>query len=321
MLSVSFAPERRPMRIVSLLSSATEIVHTLGLGDRLIGISHECDWPPEAMHLPRVSRSRFDPDGLTSGEIDAAVRSTMEEHGSVYEVDAEALGRLRPDVVLTQAVCEVCAVPTGSVETAVASLAHPPAVVSLDAHTIAGILHSMRQVAEAAGEPERGERAVAALEARLERVATAVAGRDRPRTLALEWLDPPFAPGHWLPEMIEAAGGENLLGDAGAPSRQVAWPEVEALDPDALLVLPCGFGLEDARADAERHRDRMERVAARALRSGRGWIGHASYFSRSGPRVVGGVEAIAAALHPAVAEPEWMAGRLEPWEAPDRRAQ
>jgi len=301
------------MRIVSLLSSATEVVHALGLGDRLVGISHECDWPPEAMHLPRVSRSRFDPRGMTSGEIDAAVRRSMEEHGSVYEVDAEMLERLRPDVVLTQAVCEVCAVPTGSVEAAVESLEDPPRVVSLDSHTVEGILASMRQVAEAAGEPKRGDRAVDELEGRLERVRDAVANRPRPRTLALEWLDPPFAPGHWLPEMIEMGGGESLLGDAGAPSRQVEWSEVAALDPDALLVLPCGFGLEDARVDAERHRARIEAVGTRAIADGRSWIGHASYFSRSGPRVVGGVEAIAAALHPEVADAGWLASRLEAW--------
>ncbi|HEX5727308.1 MAG TPA: ABC transporter substrate-binding protein, partial [Longimicrobiaceae bacterium] len=144
------------MRIASLLSSATEIVYALGLQDRLVAISHECDFPPEALRLPRLSRARFDPAGLDSGAIDAAVRRAMQEFGSVYEVDVDALRRVRPDVVLTQAVCEVCAVPTGSVEAAVAGLAHPPRVVSLDAHTLEEILATVRQVAEAAGEPAAG---------------------------------------------------------------------------------------------------------------------------------------------------------------------
>jgi len=301
------------MRIVSLLSSATEIVYALGLQNHLVGISHECDYPPEALRLPRLSRSRFDPTGLDSGAIDRAVRQAMQEHGSVYEVDAEALARLRPDVILTQAVCEVCAVPTGSVEAAVAALPEQPQVVSLDAHTLEGIFHTVQQVADAAGAAEVGRRTVEDLRGRVERVREAVAGSLRPRVLALEWLDPPFAPGHWVPEMIELAGGENLWGKAGAASRQGEWAEVERLDPDVLLLLPCGFGLAAAREDAERHRDVLGRVAARALRGDAAWLGEAAYFSRSGPRVVEGIEALAAVLHPEHAPAGAAAGRLVRW--------
>ena len=300
------------MRIVSLLSSATEIVHELGLGERLVAISHECDWPPEALALPRTSRSRFDPAGLTSGEIDAEVRRCMAEYGSVYEVDVRALSGVRPDLVLTQAVCEVCAVPTGSVLDAVAELERRPEVLSLDAHTLEEILSTMRQVADAAGEPARGEEAVARLRARIGRVRAAVQDRPRPRVLALEWLDPPFAPGHWIPEMIEIAGGDGLVGTAGGHSVEIPWSQVEGLDPDVLLLLPCGYDLEASHADADRARDVLRRIAPRAIEAGRAAVGHSAYFSRSGPRVVGGIEALAAFLHPD-ANVESAPGILEPW--------
>ncbi len=286
------------MRIASMLSSATEIVYALGLQDHLVGISHECDYPPEALRLPRLSRSRFDPAGLSSGEIDAEVRRCMLEHGSVYEIDVHALRDVRPDVILTQAVCEVCAVPTGSVDAAVAALPWQPAVVSLDAHTLDGILATMRQVADAAGQSARGEAAVARLRGRVDRVGDAVAGRPRPRVLALEWLDPPFAPGHWVPEMVTLAGGDNMVGDAGAHSREIPWSRAEGLDPDWLLLVPCGYAMDRARQDADAHRDHLRRLAPSAIHGGRAAVGDSAFFSRSGPRVVDGIEALAAWLHP-----------------------
>ncbi|HEX8319228.1 ABC transporter substrate-binding protein [Longimicrobium sp.] len=301
------------MRIASLLSSATEIVYALGLQEHLVAISHECDWPPQALHLPRLSRSRFDPAGLTSGQIDAEVRRCMLEYGSVYEIDVAALRDARPDVILTQAVCEVCAVPTGSVNDAVAALPFAPRVVSLDAHTMEGIFQTMQQVADAVGQPERGDEAVARLRGRLRRVEEAIASRPRPRVLALEWLDPPFAPGHWIPEMVTLAGGDNLLGDAGSRSVQIPWEQADGLDPDRLLLLPCGYDLQASRIDADRARDSLARIAPEAIAAGRAAIGHSAYFSRSGPRVVDGTEALAAWLHPdaglaAPAEPV-----VDPW--------
>jgi iron complex transport system substrate-binding protein len=288
----------RRMRIASMLSSATEIVYALGLQDHLVGISHECDYPAEALRLPRLSRSRFDPAGLTSGQIDAEVRRCMLEYGSVYEVDVDALRRVRPDIILTQAVCEVCAVPTGSVNEAVAELAHQPVVVSLDAHTLEQILATMRQVADAAGEPARGEQAVARLWGRVDRLREAVAGRPRPRTLTLEWLDPPFAPGHWVPEMVETAGGDNLVGTAGSHSREIPWSEAEGLNPERLLLVPCGYAMDRARQDADEARERLRTLAAPAIDGGRAAVGDSAWFSRSGPRVVEGIEALAAWLHP-----------------------
>ncbi|HYH80225.1 MAG TPA: cobalamin-binding protein [Longimicrobium sp.] len=301
------------MRIASLLSSATEIVYELGLQDRLVAISHECDWPPEALSLPRLSRVRFDPAGLTSGEIDAEVRRCMLEYGSVYEIDPRALADARPDLVLTQAVCEVCAVPTASVHDAVRALPAAPHVLSLDAHTLDEIIGSVADVATAAGEPARGGETAAALRARVGRVREAVAGRPRPRVLALEWLDPPFAPGHWVPEMIDAAGGENLVGTSGGRSVEIPWSAVESLDPDRLLLVPCGYGLDQARDDAARARERLHAIAPRAIVAGGAAIGHSAWFSRSGPRVVAGIESLAAWLHPDAFPAGATAGVMETW--------
>ncbi len=307
------------MRIVSLLASATEIVCELGLEDALVGISHECDHPPRVLDRPRVSRPRFDPSGMDSGEVDRAVRRAMAEHGSVYEIDGDRLEALEPDLVLTQAVCEVCAVPTAGVRDVVADRGLDAEVASLDAHTLAEILDSVLTVGRAAGVPDRAADVRAGLASRLEAVQEAVDGADRPRLLAVEWLDPPFAPGHWVPEMVEAAGAENLAGEAGERSREVAWEELEGLDPDALAVMPCGYGVEAARADADRHADRLRRAAPRALEEGRAWVVDASsYFNRSGPRVVEGVEILAGLLHPGrvPAPPEEAARPWRPEAAP-----
>lgn len=301
------------MRIVSLLGSATEIVFALGLGDRLAGISHECDYPPEALHLPRLSRPRFNPEGLTGGEIDQAVRDTMAEHGSVYVVDADLLQELKPDLVLTQAVCEVCAVPTASAAEAIGRLGSEAAVLSLDAHDLKGIFHTIRQVADAAGEAVRGAELVEDLHRRLEQVKRGVAGRTRPRTLMLEWLDPPFAPGHWVPEMVEIAGGENLLGEVAARSRQVAREDVAGHDPDVLLVEPCGYDLAAARREADAFGPWLREIAPRAVEDDRAWLLHSAWFSRSGPRVVEGIETLARLLHPEAFPGAASEDRAERW--------
>jgi iron complex transport system substrate-binding protein len=286
-------------RIVSMLASGTEIVHALGLGDRLVGISHECDYPPELLDRPRVSRPRFDPAALSSGEIDRAVRLAMAEHGSVYELDERVLGELDPGLILSQAVCEVCAVPTPGVQQAVRSMGLAARVLSLDAHTMADILGTIRDVGRAAGEAARADRYVNALADRLQDVRRAVGRRERPRVLAVEWLDPPFLPGHWVPEMIEMAGGTCIAGESGRPSREVAWEALAGLDPDVLLVMPCGYGVQASRADADAHERRLRAVAPRAIASGRSFVvDGSSYFNRSGPRAVDGVEILAGLLHP-----------------------
>ncbi len=287
------------MRIVSTLASATEIVSHLGLDDRLVGISHECDFPPHLLHLPRVSRPRFDPRGLDSGQIDAAVRAAMRDHGSVYEIDDALLASLEPDLILAQAVCEVCAVPTAGVRSVVEARGLGADIVSLDAHTIEQILGSIEEVGRAAGAVEAARTGVGELRRRLEAVRAAVDGATPPRVLAVEWLDPPFAPGHWVPEMVTRAGGRNLAGEAGAPSRQLEWVALEGSDPDVLVVMPCGFGVDQARAEADAHADRLLGVAPRAVAEGRAYVVDGSaYFNRSGPRFVTGVEILAGLLHP-----------------------
>jgi iron complex transport system substrate-binding protein len=286
-------------RIASFLASGTEIGVALGLQDQIVAISHECDWPPDVLDRPRLSRPRFDPTGLTSGAIDRAVRAAMMEHGSAYVIDEAQLLEVRPDVVLTQAVCDVCAVPTPGVEAVVQRSGLDAQVVSLDAHTIDGILDSIEQVAVAAGVRDRAADVIAQLRLRIDAVRAAVAGAERPRVLALEWLDPPFAPGHWVPEMIDLAGGENLVGTAGAHSQQTSWAALVGLDPDVLVLMPCGYDLDATRRDADVAAERLHDVAPRAVDGGSAFIVDGSaYFNRSGPRFVTGIEILATLFHP-----------------------
>lgn len=302
------------MRIASLLASATETVCALDLAAAIVAISHECDYPEHVLDRPRVSRPRFDPTGLASGAIDAAVRQALAEHGSVYELDEEALRAAAPDLILTQQVCEVCAVPTSLAHQAARALGGKATVLSLDAHSVSGILGTVEQVARAAGVEERGATVANLLRERIARIEARVAGRTRPSVLALEWLDPVFVPGHWGPEMITLAGGDNLAGSAGERSTHVEWEAISGLDPDVLLVLPCGYGLAGARAEADRHADRLRAVAGRAVGAGRAWVVDGSaYFNRSGPRVVDGIELLARILHPDVVPEVPLAGRAEPW--------
>lgn len=286
-------------RIASLLASATEIVCALGLEERLVAISHECDYPPQVLGRPRISRPRFDPAGLGSGAVDAAVRQALLEHGSVYAIDGDALAGLDPDLILSQAVCEVCAVPTPGVRQVVAERGLRARILSLDAHTLEEILDSIIMVGEAAGAERAAAALVQALESRLARIEAAVRGLERLRVLALEWLDPPFAPGHWVPQMIESAGGTSLAGERAARSRELSWDGLHDLDPDVLVVMPCGYGLDAAAHDADLHAERLMEVAHRAVQSGGAFVVDGSaYFNRSGPRVVAGVEILAGLLHP-----------------------
>lgn len=286
-------------RIVSLLASATEIVAMLGMRDRLVAISHECDYPPDVLDRPRVSRPRFDPEGMSSAEVDRAVRRAMADHGSVYTIDGDALARLRPELILTQAVCEVCAVPTPGVREVVADRGLDAEVLSLDAHSLEDILDSVVTVGRAADAESWACECVQGLERRLEHVDARVAGAPQPRVLALEWLDPPFAPGHWVPQQIERAGGTSLVGTPGERSHELAWEELSGLDPDVLVLMPCGYGLDAARRDTDLHAERIVALAPRAIRDGRAFVvDGSSYFNRSGPRVVTGVEILAGLIHP-----------------------
>lgn len=304
------------MRIASLLASATEIVCVLGLEDDLVAISHECDHPPEVLDRPRISRPRFDPDGLSGGEIDAVVRESMAMHGNVYILDEPALREVAPDLILTQAVCDVCAVPTSLAHEAARSL-DGATVLSLDAHTVDGIFSTIIRVGEATGTTARAERVVAGLRARVAAVRDRVAHAVRPSVLALEWLDPVFTPGHWGPEMVESAGGANLLGTVGERSKTVTWDLLEACDPDVLLVMPCGYGLDRSIQEADAHADRIRAVAPRAVETERAFVlDGSSYFNRSGPRVVDGIEILGAVLHPECFPAVDLTGRAARWLCP-----
>src|SRR5437016_6964240 len=301
-------------RIVSLLPSATEIVCALGLAHHLVGVSHSCDHPPLIRSKPRLTRARFPLDGLSSGEMDAAVRQALREFGSVYEVDTERLAAVAPDLLLTQGVCEVCAVPTRDAEAAALALGSCPSVLALDAHDIAAVLATIRLVGRAGDVPERAEQCVRDIERRIAAIQARVASRPTPRVLALEWLDPPFVPGHWVPEMVALAGGTLVRGAAGRPSFAVQWEELVGLDPDVLLVMPCGFDLVAARADADRYGASLCAVAPRAIRSARAYAVDANaHFSRPGPRVADGVELLAALLHPDIFPGASLEGRAVVW--------
>jgi iron complex transport system substrate-binding protein len=298
------------MRIVSLLPSATEIIHALGLGDRLVGVSHECDQPAAVRGLPRVTRSLLPAAAASSAAIDAAVRDRAGLRQPLYALDAERLAGLGPDLVVTQALCDVCAVAEGEVAAALDGLPGSPRVVTLEPHRLADVLDGMQAVADAAGAAAAGRAAVARLQRRIDAVAARSATvAVRPRVMLLEWLDPPFTAGHWSPEIVRLAGGVEVLGREGERSRAVAWDDVLAADPEVLVVACCGF-------DVARTREEMPLLAARpgfrelaCVRGGRVHLvdGNA-FFSRPGPRLVDALEALAHRLHPDLHPPSSAGG-------------
>ena len=281
------------MRIASLVPSATEMLFALGLGDQVVAVTHECDYPPEAAAKRHLTRSLV-PEGLSAGEIDAEVRRLTGEGRHLYELDEPTLRELGVDLIVTQAVCEVCAVSYDDVVAVAARLPSKPQVISLDPSILAEVLADLPRLGEATGMGERAAELRGNLERRLDRVRTAVEGVTRPRVLALEWLDPPFIGGHWVPEMIEIAGGEDVLGVAGAKSRTADWEELVAAAPDVIVAMPCGW-------DAPRAREEVESRAAQvaAIGAERIWaVDAAASFSRPGPRLVEGTELLAHVLHP-----------------------
>jgi iron complex transport system substrate-binding protein len=280
-------------RIVSLLPSATEILGALGLANRIVGISHSCDYPPEIADRQRLSRPTIDLTGLSSGEIDLAIRTTLRDHGSVYEVDVDRIAALAPDLIITQGICDVCAVPEQQVMHALARLPSVPTVLTLDAHDLAAIFQSIEDVGAATGTRSAARRLVAEMRQRIEAVRRRTAGRERPRVLALEWLDPPYAPGHWVPELVSLAGGELLAGTVRRPSYRMEWSELRALEPDLVLIMPCGLSLEETRREAARYNGEIERLGGRVH-----LLDASAYFSRSGPRIVDGLEILESAIFP-----------------------
>ncbi|MEL6704450.1 MAG: ABC transporter substrate-binding protein [Bacteroidota bacterium] len=283
-------------RIVSLLPSATEIVCALGLADRLVGVTHECDWPPEVAGLPVVTRSRI-PADASSAEIDALVREQLQTEAALYTLDEEALAALAPDLLVTQALCDVCAVAEAEVAAAACRLPGSPRVLNLEPMTLAEVLGSIRAVGDATGVDATP--VVAALEARIRAVAAAVARRSRPRVAMVEWLDPPFSAGHWNPELVHLAGGTEVLGRTGTASRTLQWEEVVAAQPEVVVVACCGFEIPRALEDIG-VLDAVEGWATvPAARDGRVFVVDGSgLFARPGPRLVESVELLAHLLHP-----------------------
>ena len=281
------------------MPSATEALFALGLGRRVVAVTHECDFPPEASGLPRLTRSVL-PDDLPSADIDGRVRELVGAGEALYELDEPALAELEPELIVTQAVCEVCAVSYDDVRAVAARLPSRPRVLSLDPSRLEEVLADIEELATAAGEPGAGRALHAELAARLRRVEAEVAGRDRQRVAALEWLDPPYVAGHWVPEMVAAAGGIEVLGVAGGRSRAARWEEIADAVPEAVIVMPCGLDAEAAAAEAGAHTDELQALGAGRVVA----VDAAASFSRPGPRLVDGVELLAHLLHPeAVAAP------------------
>jgi iron complex transport system substrate-binding protein len=273
------------VRICSLLPSATEIVGRLGLADCLVGVSAECNRPSEVMRLPVVTSSRVDSESLASGEIDAAVRDAIAEGKALYAIDADLLEGLRPDVIVTQDLCAVCAVSSGDVATLCPTSAR---VISLDPGTLEEIAQSVESLGRELGEPERGEVVAGEFRAAIDSVKRQTAGLPRKRVFVAEWLDPPFAAGHWVPEMVAAAGGEEVLGHAGRPSFATTWDEVRRAAPDLIVLAPCGF--DEARAARE--------AASLELPAAAVAVDADAYYSRPAPSVADGIRQLAFLLHP-----------------------
>jgi iron complex transport system substrate-binding protein len=285
------------MRIISLVPNGTEILFAVGAGDQVLGVSHECDYPPEARTRPILTGSALTP-GMSPSEVDQAVSAQVGSGLSLYTLDEARIADLEPDLIVTQQLCPVCAVSTEQVNGAVRPLPRCPDLLSLDPKTLGEVLADIRRVGEVTGHTAEAEALLADLKRRLEAVRSRVAGRPWPRVLALEWLDPFFAGGHWVPEMIESAGGHDVVAWPGDHSRRLTWEEVQTLDPDVLVVMPCGFDEAGARDQIGLLADRPEWRELRAVREGRVHPVDANgCFSRPGPRLVDGIETMARIFH------------------------
>lgn len=292
-------PEPQEPRVVSLIASATEILHALGAGGCQVARSHECDYPESVADLPAITRPKFKVDG-SSLEIDTRVKSLVEQGLAVYEVDAAALEAAAPGVILTQDQCEVCAVSLADVERAVCLwVGHTATIVSLRPHTMADAYNDIHRVAAALGRPHAGPALVAQMKQRIDAVSRAIAGRPAPKLTFIEWIEPPMSGGHWMPELIAAAGGVDTLGKHGVNSPWITWTDVATADPDVILVAPCGFDLKRTGEEMQQLQSNDAWLALRAVREGRVFIADGNaYFNRPGPRLAETAEIIAEVLHP-----------------------
>jgi iron complex transport system substrate-binding protein len=281
------------VRIVSLVPHATELLFALGLGPEVVGVTHECDHPRAARAAKWVTRDVL-PAGLSAAEIDAAVRERTLRGEAIYELDREAVAALSPDLIVTQALCPVCAVSYTEVAGLAERLPSRPRVISLDPNTLGETLDDVHTLAEATDRRERGVELVGETTARVDRIKLAVRGQPRPRVVALEWLDPVYIAGHWTPELIELAGGEDSLGAPGAPSATVSWEAIVAAEPEIVVVMPCGYDAARAHSEALAYAGELAALAARRVVA----VNASAYFSRPGPRLIDGLELLAHILHP-----------------------
>jgi iron complex transport system substrate-binding protein len=286
------------MRIASLVPSATEMLFALGLGGDVVAVTHECDYPAAARELPHLTATVL-PEGLSAGEIDAAVKSVVGQGRALYSLDEERLAELEPDLIVTQAICDVCAVSFEDVVAVAARLPGRPRVLQQDPSSLGEVFEDITRLGAATAIEARAGELRSELEGRLATVRAAVAGAPTPRVLALEWLDPPFVGGHWIPEMVALAGGVDVAGPAGAKSPEVEWEALAALDPDLVVVMPCGMYAEQSRSQAEEHRRRIDALGAQRVFA----VDAASTYSRPGPRLVDGTELLAHLLHPDLLDP------------------
>ena len=286
--------------IVSLLPAATEIAAALGLMDQVVGVSHECDFPNDANERPRVTRCAVHGAELASRDVDEWVRRALHDNGTIYTIDEPVLRKLQSDVILTQRLCDVCAVGYGTVAKLAQTLPGPPQVVNLEPRSLADIFDDIRRVAKACEVPKRAEKLIANLSERVENVREHAAKiPDRPRCFLMEWVDPPFCSGHWVPELVEVAGGQDPLGRKHKPSAQIDWQEVRDARPEIIVLALCGYDIDRARRDYEllRRFTGFDSIAAAANRQV--YIVNASaYFARPGPRIVDSLEILAGILHP-----------------------
>jgi len=281
------------MRIVSLVPHATELLFALGLDEQVVAVTHECDYPPQALQLERVTRDVL-PAGLSAGEIDAAVRERTLAGEAIYELDREALERLSPDLIVTQELCPVCAVSYEQVEQIAKQLPSKPEVIALDPKTLGETLGDVRTIAEATGRRERGIELIGETAARIDRVKLSVRNQPPLRVAAIEWLDPVYVAGHWTPQLIELAGGEDVLGLPGEHSRIVSWEEVVASRPEVVVVMPCGYDAPRAHEEAITYAQQLATLGARRVVA----VNASAYFSRPGPRLIDGLELLGHILHP-----------------------
>jgi iron complex transport system substrate-binding protein len=281
------------MRIVSLVPHATELLFALGLEAEVVGVTHECDFPPAASERRCVTRDVL-ATGPSAAEIDAAVRARTLEGAAIYELDRDTLAALEPELIVTQALCPVCAVSYEEVAEVAKTLASNPRVIALDPKTVGETLGDVRTLARATGRRDAGEALIADVAARIDRVKLAVRGQPRPRVAAIEWLDPVYVAGHWTPQLIELAGGEDVLGLAGEPSRVVTWAQLAAARPEVVVAMPCGYDERRAHAEAMTYASELSGLGARRIVA----VNASAYFSRPGPRLIDGLELLAHVLHP-----------------------